>query len=126
MNGDDLFEACEICIPFYIKKPKQIPGWSAGFLLSLAALQMGTLVFVRKSSDEEVSRLKMRTNLAKTFSKIPENLEYNRKTSDTTNLSYPKLFFGTADAQHMHSMAGSSREAFVRRFSICLRRLCGS
>ena len=98
MNGIDLFEACEICIPFCIKKPKQIPGWSAGFLLSLAALQMGTLLFVRKSSDEEVSRLKIRTNLAKTFSKIPENLECNRKTSDTTNLS--KTF---SLAQQMHS-----------------------
>ena len=124
MNGDDLFEANEICIPFYIKKPKKIPGWSAGFLLSLAALQMGTLLFVRKSSDEEVSRLKIRTNLAKTFRKISENLEYNRKLP--IQPTYPKLFFGTADVQHMHSMVGSSREAFVRRFSICLRRLCGS
>ena len=41
------------------------------------------------------------------------------------NQPIQNLFFGTADAQHMHSMAGSSREAFVRRFSICLRRLFG-
>ena len=48
-----------MCIPFFIKKSKlQILGWSAGFLLSLAALQMGTLLFVRKSSEEEVPRLK--------------------------------------------------------------------
>ena len=108
MNRDDLFEACEICIPFYIKKSKQIPGWSAGFLLSLAALQMGTLLFVRKSSDEEVSRLKIRTNLAKSFSKISENLEYNRKTSDST-FSQPIQNFSLAQQMHSTCIAWQDR-----------------
>lgn len=35
------------------KKSCETPGWSAGFLMSLASLQMGTLLFVRKSSREE-------------------------------------------------------------------------
>ena len=41
------------CIPSFHDSNQYNPGWSAGFLMSLASLQMGTLLFVRKSSEEE-------------------------------------------------------------------------